>query len=150
MGESSLAGLTVEQLLDRMADTAPGPSAGSSAGIAVAMAAALAAKTARLSMRKLGDAEELAGEADRLRARAVHLAQADLEAVLDMLGGREDPAAVDVPDQIGHTARRVAQIAERLYAEGNRRLRADAFAAVQLARAAGATVGSILESNAGQ
>lgn len=65
-----MTGESLGALLEEMASGGPGPSAGSAAGVATATAAALVAKTARLSGRQLGDAEERAAAADALRERA--------------------------------------------------------------------------------
>ncbi|WP_157683411.1 cyclodeaminase/cyclohydrolase family protein [Microlunatus soli] len=165
--DSGIATSAVGELLARMADRRPGPAAGSAAALAAGLAAALTGKVARLSHRQLADAEGLAERADRLRERAVELADADAAAVVAMITGRGPEvdagasaaggagtesgardAAVVVPEEIGELAAELADLAKHLAVQGNPRLRADAVAAVRLAESARAIVHEIQRSNA--
>lgn len=151
MNYPSIGTEPIADLLARVASTRPGPAAGSAAALAAGLAAGLIGKTARLSTRELPDAVEWAERADRLRAHAVALADADADAVVEMLGGRGvDPgsAAVAVPEQIADLAAELADCARRLSAAAKPQLRADTFAAEQLADSAAAISREILQANA--
>ena len=73
------AGLPVGAFLDALAAASPAPAAGSAAALVLAQAAALCAKSARLSARQLGEgkAAELTAAAERVRAAATALIDAD-------------------------------------------------------------------------
>lgn len=151
MPEPSVMDGSVGELLTRMADPRPGPSAGSAAALAAGLAAALIGKIARLSTRRLPDARELAERADRLRGRAVELADADAAAVVAMLArpdAEADPDAIAVPEEIGDLATELGTSARHLAATVNPWLRADALAAQQLAESAVAIIHEIRRSNA--
>jgi len=150
MSHDGLTGRPVDAVLELMAAARPDPAAGTAAAVSVALAAALAGKTARLSGRHLGDAEEAAEEADALRRRALELAEADAEAVAAMgASGNPAPEVIDVPTEIGEVATRVLGLASHLSEHGNPRLRADAEAAHHLAEAAARTTRAIARSNEG-
>lgn len=147
-----MTGESLGALLEEMASGEPGPSAGSAAGVATATAAALVAKTARLSGRQLGDAEERAAAADALRERAHALADADARGVRAMLTAAPDAPADPsaIPREIGEVADAVGRLAADLAAHANPRLRADAAAAGHLAAAARAVIDGIVRSNAAE
>jgi formiminotetrahydrofolate cyclodeaminase len=159
-GNTASAGdRTVGELLDAVAARAPAPAAGAGAAIAVAVAAALAAKAARFST---GQLSELAADADRLRAEAVPLADADGEAYGAVLAAtrlpREHPgrteqlavalaAATEIPLRIARIGSEVATLAGRLEDEGNPNLRGDAQAAALLADGAGQAAMALVRIN---
>ena len=148
-GGPHLTEQSLSEVLARMSATEPGPAAGSAAAISAAMAAALVAKTARLSHRQLPDGAEVATSAQKLRERALDLAQADAAGVRAMITGEDppdDPSAI--PQQIGAIARQVSDLATDVHTRGKASLRADAKAALNLARAAIDTIAAILASNA--
>jgi formiminotetrahydrofolate cyclodeaminase len=151
MTEGDLSGLPVHALLEQMASARPDPAAGSAAALSVALAAALVGKSARLSRRRLDDADRLAEQADALRVRALRLGQADAEAVASMVrtGPTEGTDAIAVPQEIGEVAAEVDRLAAHLGEHGNPRLRADAQAAHHLAEAAARTSRAIVRSNRG-
>lgn len=144
-----LRALPIEQLLQRIAAAEPGPSAGSSAALATGLAAALLGKVARLSSGHAPEAERWVEQADRLRERALQLAQIDADVVVAMLtdsaAGSTD--SISAPERIVDLAAEVADRAARMAADGNPRLRADARTAQWLAEAAVAAGTKIIESN---
>lgn len=148
---SALTLQPVVAYLDLMSRGRPAPAAGSAAAINLGLGAALAGKTARLSGQHRADAEALAQAADAIRDRAVALAEADAEGVSATISG-EQSAPIDinaVPRQIAELAGELAELAERLAARCNPRLRADAVSAWCMADAASGVIDAILHSNDG-
>lgn len=165
---TSLQDLTVGDLLDAVASDAPAPGGGAVAALVVAQAAGLAAMAGRFSVGRelpsgLG-AEAFVAAADRLRAVAAPLADADADAYEGFLAAirlpREpDPAArsaavaaalsraAEVPLATAEAAAEVADVAERLAGEGNPNLRGDAAAAALLAAAAATTAAIMVAEN---
>lgn len=100
------------------------------------------------SSPRLPDADRVAAEADRLRLRAVELADEDGRGYAEVLAAephREtDPerfgdavaGANRAPAEVVAVADRATELGARLVAEGNRRLRGDAVAGVVLGEAA--------------
>lgn len=166
MPEANLSTQSLAEFLERVSRDRPSPAAGSAAAVTAALGAALVGKAARLSGRHMDDAEQLAAEADDLRARALRLAEEDARAVANM-SARVRPAseeakvpadstagdtvddAIAVPREIGEVAGTIAALARKLDAHGNPRLRADAVAAHRLADAAQQSADAIVRSNEG-
>ena len=131
-----------------MAAASPAPAAGSAAALVLAHAAALCAKSARLSARQLGEerAAQLAAAAERVRADATALIDADArayEAVIAAARGASEAGlaealsqAADVPLDIVVLASELAWPARDLATTGNPNLRGDALTAALLAQAA--------------
>jgi formiminotetrahydrofolate cyclodeaminase len=131
------------------------PAGGSAAALAVALGASLCAKAARLSVRQLADrdVDGLIAEAERLCTSAGSLIQADAESyqgVLEALRDRPDrdldvalSQASAIPMEVIELGADTARLAERLAADGNPGLRADAVTAALLAEA-GARAAAVL------
>ncbi|MGI9005864.1 MAG: cyclodeaminase/cyclohydrolase family protein [Streptosporangiaceae bacterium] len=156
------AGLPVGEFLDALAAGAPAPAAGSAAAVVLALAAALCAKSARLSARQLGagKAAELTAAAERVRAAATALIDADAWAYQAVIAaGRAGPGgeadnraaalsrAADVPMQIAALAADLAGTAARLATAGNPNLRGDAHTAALLAQAAARSAARLVAIN---
>ena len=150
---------TLTGFLDQAAARQPAPGGGSAAALTVALSAGLAAMAARFSAQQVGDAEELAIQADQLRHRAAALVDEDArayQAVLDTRRGcgagsstaREavQHAAI-VPLQICELAGQTATLAVRLATDGNPNLRGDAITAALLAEAAARSAASLVRIN---
>jgi formiminotetrahydrofolate cyclodeaminase len=150
---------TLAGFLDQAAARQPAPGGGSAAALTVALCAGLAAMAARFSARQVGDAEELAVQADRLRDRAAALVDEDArayQAVLDTRRGggagtgtaREAMQhAVVVPLQICELAGQTAALAAALAADGNPNVRGDAITAALLAEAAARSSATLVRIN---
>jgi methenyltetrahydrofolate cyclohydrolase len=132
------------------------PGAGSAAAVAVAVGACLCAMAARLSERQLTEdrARKLITEAERLRAAANLLIEADADSFEPVLAARRLPAgtaasaefrqhriavalsdAAMVPMQVVELAAQVARLAAAIVADGNQNLRGEAITALLLAEA---------------
>ncbi len=123
-----------------------------------AMAAGLVAMVARSSSR-LPDADTVAQEADRLRARAVDLADEDGRTYAEVLAAaphREaEPqrftdavaAANLAPGEVTELAERITELGERLVADGARKLRGDAIVGVVLGEAAAIAATELIALN---
>ncbi len=81
--------VTVEDLLDELAQGTPVAAAGSAAALVTATAAAVAAVAARASLDSWDEARASAAQADALRGRAVALAAEDTEAVEAVIAVQE-------------------------------------------------------------
>ncbi|MGH3318633.1 MAG: cyclodeaminase/cyclohydrolase family protein [Streptosporangiaceae bacterium] len=143
---------TVGEFLDAVAAREPAPGGGCVAAVVTAMAAGLVAMAARYSEGRLGDAADVAGRADELRAAAGPLADADADAYGAVLAAYALPResgsgpgarireslerAAEVPLRIAGVAAEVAELGARLAREGNPNLVGDARTAVLLAEAA--------------
>lgn len=134
-----------------MAAATPAPGAGSSAGWACALAAALAEMTARISGRPEAD------RAAELRARALELAEADLESYAPVLAAPPEgraaalSEAATVPLAIAEAAAEVAELAAGVVAGGRRSVEGDATAGALLAEAVACAAARLVELNlAGQ
>jgi methenyltetrahydrofolate cyclohydrolase len=147
--------LGVQDLLDAVAARTPGPGAGAVAALVTALAAALAAMAARFADPGNPAVAELIERADRLRAVAAPLADADVKAYGDYLASARSSTAgagtprealdeaTRVPLAVTEAAAEVAIAAAELAWSGNRRLRGDAVTAVLLSSAA-ATAAAVL------
>jgi formiminotetrahydrofolate cyclodeaminase len=150
-------------LLDSFAARTAAPGGGSAAGVVLAVAAALCAMAARFSSR-LVSAGEIASTSDRLRQRAIQLADDDSRAYIAVLEARRlsagtDPAlreevlatamaqAVAVPLEISEIGAEVARLATEVASGGNPNVLGDALTAVLLAEAAAAAAATLVEIN---
>jgi len=141
------------RFLDLVASRAPAPGGGTVAAIAVSLAAGLVAMAARFSTSQLDSGDQLADDADRLRARAAGLADTDAEAygaVLEAVASKRENApaesreriraawlrAAEVPLEIAEIGAEIARLAALLAVEGNPNLRGDAATALLLSEAA--------------
>lgn len=163
MSESYLH-FRLDDFLAAIAAKQPAPSGGAVAAVTVAAGAGLAAMVARFSKGPFDHCTDLALKADRLRARAATLADADVRAyraVLEAyaLPSTPDPErrreriraalryATEIPCQIADIGANVAVLAARLLVEGNPNLRGDAYAAACLADAAVRSVAVLVQIN---
>jgi len=155
----ALADRSLADLLERVAERTPAPGGGSSSAWVCALAASLVEMAAAFERPSRSDVCERAAT---LRARALELAEEDLEAyaaVLDALklpkadperAGRMDAAlsaAAESPLAIARTATEVAVLAAQLAETGNPHLAGDAVAGALLAEAAARSAVRLLELN---
>jgi len=155
--------LSVGELLDELASSAPVPGSGSASALVAAMAAALVSMAARLAS-DWEDAPGVAAQADALRVRAGRLAQLDAEAYSAVLELREAPPedrpedrdfrlggafshAADVPLEIAGVAEDVAELAALVAHASALAPRADAGGAAVLAAAAARSAASLVAIN---
>lgn len=141
------------EFLDLVAKRQPAPGGGAVAAITVSAAASLVAMAARYSVDRLDAGEAMVEDADRLRARAAGIADADADAYgaviaayasarhSDERGGREQvraalTRAAVVPLELAELGAETARLAERLAAEGKDDIRGDAATGLLLAEAA--------------
>jgi methenyltetrahydrofolate cyclohydrolase len=139
------------RFLELIASDRPAPGGGAAAAVTAALAAGLVAMVARFSERQVEDAAQMAAQADRLRARAVELADEDAQAYQNVLAAyrlpKDDEQRVDriatalqraaeVPLEIARIGAEGVTMARRLADAGNPNLRGDAVIAAQLAEAA--------------
>lgn len=150
-----------EGWLDALASDEPTPGGGAAAAMGVAAGAALAAMAARRSRRQLTDADAVAARADRLRAEAVLLADADAAAYGRLLeamraAGRDTatPAvqeavaeATDVPLRVAEVAVEVVACCVRAATDGNPNLHGDATVGALLAEAGARAAAVLVELN---
>ncbi|MGH8934651.1 MAG: cyclodeaminase/cyclohydrolase family protein [Egibacteraceae bacterium] len=164
MGETSFRDERLGRFLERVAAKDPAPGGGAAAGVAAAMAASLVAMAARFSTNQLEDAQGLAEVADRLRERALELADQDAAAYPEVraayrLPKEPDPDArrarikaalehaTEIPLQIARAAAETAVLAQKLEDGGNPNLRGDAATATLLAGAAVRASAALVELN---
>jgi formiminotetrahydrofolate cyclodeaminase len=156
--------MTVEDLLDELAQGTPVAAAGSAAALVTATAAAVAAVAARASLDSWDEARASAAQADALRGRAVVLAAEDTEAVEAVIAvqelerdvpveqrdfrlGRTLERAADVPLSIAEAACDVAILAAHIAARCRGDVRGDAVAAAYLAHGAARAAAHLVEIN---
>ena len=158
---SRLADLTVREMLDRLASSAPAPGGGSAAALAGAMGAGLVAMVAELTIGRREYAEHEA-TVTQLRSDAVtrkdlllDLADEDATTYQSVVAARRMPreseaeratrsaalgeamlAAARIPMHIATVAAEVAALAEQIAPIGNRNAASDSGVAAQLAAAA--------------
>jgi formiminotetrahydrofolate cyclodeaminase len=150
-----LGELSVGRLGEVLAAKGPGPAAGSSAAVTASLAAGLATKVAKATADR-----EAVEELDLLRARALRLADDDVEAYAGFLEARKldrlswrggGPAAaeaiVQVPSDVVTVAVRVAELAALLAESGPDALTGDAVTAVFLAAAAAEAAAMLVGAN---
>ena len=117
-----------------------------------AVVAAFAAALTEMAARYAAD-EEVATRAAALRARFLELASEDAEAYAAVLGAKGEERqqalsrAADVPLELAESAVEIAELANRLAAEGNPTLRGDAMTAALLAAAATKAAANLVEIN---
>ncbi|HEY7197324.1 MAG TPA: cyclodeaminase/cyclohydrolase family protein [Gaiellaceae bacterium] len=153
---------SLTRFLEEVAARTSAPGGGSVSAVAVGMAAALAAMAARFSDKRLDDAEDVAAQADAIRAEVLPLAQADADAYAAVLAAyrlpKDDPGrdeavasasedAAEIPLRIAEQAAAVGAIAARLAEEGNPNLNGDAIAAALLASAAAQACANLVRIN---
>jgi formiminotetrahydrofolate cyclodeaminase len=145
-----LGELSVGRLGEVLAAKGPGPAAGSSAAVTASLAAGLATKVAKATADR-----EAVEELDLLRARALRLADDDVEAYAGFLEARRKPgggpaaaeAIVQVPSDVVTVAVRVAELAALLAESGPDALTGDAVTAVFLAAAAAEAAAMLVGAN---
>ncbi|GAA4876513.1 cyclodeaminase/cyclohydrolase family protein [Actinomycetospora straminea] len=145
-----LGELPVARLGEVLAGAGPGPAAGSTAAITAALAAGLATKVAKGAADR-----EAVEELDALRARALRLADDDVEAFAGFLEERRKPgggpaaaeAIVQVPADVVGLAVRVAELAALLAETGPDALTGDAVTAAFLAAAAAESAAALVGAN---
>ncbi|PVZ09472.1 cyclodeaminase/cyclohydrolase family protein [Actinomycetospora cinnamomea] len=143
-----------------LAARGPGPAAGSTAAVTAALAAGLATKVAKGAAEREAVTRDLAEELDALRARALRLADDDVEAFAGFLEARRldrisdrgaGPAAaeaiVQVPADVVAVAVRVAELAALLADTGPDQLTGDAVTAAFLAAAAAESAAALVGAN---
>jgi len=142
--------LGVARFAEVLAAAGPGPAAGSTCAVTASLAAGLATKVAKGA----GDREAVE-ELDTLRARALRLADDDVEAYAGFLEARRKPgggpaaaeAIVQVPADMVTVAVRVAELAALLAESGPDQLTGDAVTAAFLAAAAAESAAALVGAN---
>lgn len=142
--------LGVARFSEVLAARGPGPAAGSTAAVTAALAAGLATKVAKAAADR-----EAVEELDAVRARALRLADDDVEAFAGFLEARRKPggepaaaeAIVQVPADVVTLAVRVAEIAAVLAESGPEALTGDAVTAAFLATAAAESAAALVGAN---
>ena len=165
--EPAYLGLPLQQFLGALASGSPAPGGGAAAALSVTLGASLCAMAARLSVQPSWAARRpspLTTEAERLRAAAASLMQADAEAYGRVISALRSPAgddpagreraiaaalsdAADVPMQIIALGAEVTRLAARLAADGNPALRGDASTAALLAEAGARSAAVLVRIN---
>jgi formiminotetrahydrofolate cyclodeaminase len=144
--------VSLEAFLGAVAERTPAPGGGAAAAAACALGAALAEMAARFAAR-----EDDAALAARLRAEALRLGEADLDAyapVLEALRAGDAArvaaakgAAAETPLAIAEAAAAVAELARALANEGKPSLVGDALAGADIAAAAARAAARLVEIN---
>lgn len=149
--------------LDLVAKKDPTPGGGAVAALTVSLAAGLVAMAARHSADRLPAGKAVVADAERLRANAARLADADADAygaVIAAYGARHGDErlrreqveaaltrASQVPLQVAALGAETARLAARLAVEGKRDLRGDAATALFLAEAATRSAAHLVSLN---
>lgn len=162
---AEVAGLTVAEFGDRLAERTPAPGAGGACAVSAAAAAGLVAMAARFSSRQRPDADAIAETADRLRGELVPLADADATAYGELLAALRDRrqgtptaaaservaaayrAACAAPLRIATASAEIAELGARIVATGNPNLHGDAATAVRLAAATAGAAAQLVDLN---
>jgi methenyltetrahydrofolate cyclohydrolase len=158
--------MSLQQFLGALASGWPAPGGGVAAALTVTLGASLCAMAARLSAGRLDGetADQLATQAERLRATSAALMPADADAYGRVISAMrspagEDPAgrkravaaalsdAADVPMEIIALGAEVTRLAARLAADGNPALRGDASTAALLAEAGARSAAVLVRIN---
>ncbi|MEJ2886548.1 cyclodeaminase/cyclohydrolase family protein [Actinomycetospora aeridis] len=145
-----LGELSLQRFGEVLAGRGVGPAAGSTAAVTVSLAAGLATKVAKAAADR-----EAVDELDRLRAKALRLADDDVEAYAGFLEARRKPgggpaaaeAIVQVPADVVTVAVRVAELAALLAGTGPDALAGDAVTAAFLAAAAAESAAMLVGAN---
>jgi formiminotetrahydrofolate cyclodeaminase len=151
----TLAALTVDELLDLVADEAPAPGSGSAAALTAAAAAALVVMASRRSYAIWPEAPGIAAQALIRRQRCLELATLDAEAfetALTALERREDVGerlrdTVDVLLALANAAADIAELAALAADRSDVPVRPDAAAAALLAESAVRVAGALIRVN---
>jgi methenyltetrahydrofolate cyclohydrolase len=156
---------TIAAFLDQLAARVPAPGGGATAALHAAQAAALLAMVARYSDGPKYETAlmgRIVVELDRLRSRALELAEADAAAFGAVAAayqlprsaeGRSEAIAVALagaarpPADVVRMAPRLIQLAQTLLADGNRNVITDVGAAAEATRAAAVTARLNIEVN---
>jgi formiminotetrahydrofolate cyclodeaminase len=166
--EGTLAQLSLDSLLDRIAARTPAPGGGSAAACALAIAAALEQMAASFTLarqeyqerhERIAGVHSLAGE---LRSDALALAERELHSYGGLLAalrlpgdapGRQEQVeraraeATASPLALCQRAAQAAQLGSQLVQEGNRNLTGDAICATLLAEAACRAAAELVKLN---
>lgn len=156
------ANLTIRELLEKIASSAPTPGGGSASAVAGSMAAALVAMIGRLTLNRKGkeyqlvasEMEAIVQKADHLRDELLSLADRDAAAFERVMAAYRLPksseseqatrqqavqealkGATDVPHRIAAACEAVLELAQRAAAKGVRSAVSDAGTAASLAEA---------------
>jgi len=152
------------EFLDLVAKRQPAPGGGAVTAVTVSLAASLVAMAARYSADRIDDGWGLVDEAERLRARAASLADADAKAygaviaAYDSVRGSDDvdmreqlrvalTCAAEVPLEVAELGAATARLAALLVADGKRDVRGDAVTALLLAEAATRSAAGLVAIN---
>ena len=145
-----------------MSAATPAPGAGAVVAVTASLAASLTAMAAGSSTRHLPDAADVVAQALAARDCLLPLAQQDGEVYAGVLAARglpkESPErrdalrralehASEIPHELARTAAEVADLADRVAAEGNPHLQGDAATAALLARTAVTAAVGLVEAN---
>jgi len=149
----TLTELSLDALLDELAEDRETPGGGSALALTLAAAAAIVEMCARISAPSWADAAGAAAQAEGLRAVAAALVEEDARVYAEMLAtraaagmlspdqrdvevGRAFAAAAEPPLAIARAAADVADLADAVAAHGDERVQVDAAVAANLAAAA--------------
>ncbi len=162
VSRENLLGLSVEDLLTRVATSRAEPGAGAVAAVCASLAAALLAMAAEAARDSWEEAGGAAAQAEALRRRTGALAGENAgayDAALELLArprgegegdralGEALEAAASVPLGIAGQAGAIAELAAEVAANGRAELQADAIAAAGIAAAATRTAALLVEVN---
>ena len=150
-----LASLTVEELLDLVAEEEPAPASGSAAALTAGAAAALVAMASRRSFETWPEAPGIAAQAVVRRQRCLELATRGAEAfetaveALEAGEGVERPLrhTVDVLLALANAAADIAELAALAADRSDPMVRADAASAALLAESAVRVTGALIRVN---
>jgi formiminotetrahydrofolate cyclodeaminase len=153
MGRASFRSATLDEFVAELGGPGPAPAAGAAAGAALAFAAALV----ELALDRQDPARERAAE---LRQRALELVDLDVNAYRRLVAAQRQGEDADLaaarrdasvpPLQIAETAAEVGELAEQAERHAPDPRRADAVAAVSLARGSRLAALSLVDANQGE
>ncbi len=161
-----LLGLSVRDLIDRVAAETSTPASGSAAAVVATLAAALVGMAARFSRKVWPEAGGAVAQAQALQERAAPLAEADAEAYEAVLAARRAPKnrphgerdallrqaldrAAEVPLLIAEVAADVAALGALVTEKGNPNVAGDAATGAVLAEAAARAAANLVAINLG-
>jgi methenyltetrahydrofolate cyclohydrolase len=154
---SDYLALSVDEVLDELADLSAAPASGAAAALVGALAASVTQLAARSSAGTWEDGRACAAQAASLRKKLARLAQEDAQVYAAAraairAGGDDSMAdaldrAADVPLTIAEASADVAALAAGVAENGNPDLRPDAAAAAVLADAAVRATARLVEVN---
>jgi formiminotetrahydrofolate cyclodeaminase len=148
--------LTVDDFLDSIAASEPGPGAGAIATLTLAHAAALVKMAALRSRDSWKEAAGVAAQAQALRRRATQLVDPAAEVWADALAALKAPdgdleaklrRSIEVPLEIGTVAADVASLASLVAVRGDGTYRSDVACAALLAEAAARVAEKLVSVN---